>query len=403
MQKLLDILNQIVEAYSWAGIALIGLTIMLFITQIVRYSRYNRIWTYRLTNRPKTYTFQPLYDIAPPMSVIVPLMSEDMDWVENTLPVLMSQKEMPMRSNKSPLPLRYEVVVVYVGNDENFFADLRALSNHYTHLRPIQIGHSSRYPVSAKQALNVGIKSATNEHIVITSTEATPTSDLWLCTFGLGFCHGDIVIGHSSMPYAPTLTNRLLRRLRFTEAVQSLCRAVEGRAYAASRHNFGFTRTLYFSHRGFNYLNMNTGEGDLFLQSILCDDNASVVLTPRTRCQERPPRGIRHYLTLLRSERATHRYYPAAIHNYIDSEPLLRACFFLCALVTLCVMPVEIKVLAATLLLVRYVYVSRTLSRIAVRLGDRRLGLWSPLYDMMEPLIRWVMRPKQPKHSEGWR
>lgn len=387
MENLLNILNLIIDAYGWAGIALTVLTIALFCSQMYRYGIYAGIPKYRLATRKK------IRDNEPPISVIITLFSENADYLDNGLIELLQQDYE-----------RYEVVVVYVGNDDNFYADLSTLRKGFPHLITTQIDNSSRYPISEKMALNVGIKAARNECLLFTNTEARPASKHWISLMAKGFMYGDIVIGHSGIKYEKGAENRLFRKLRFKESIDRLSAVIRRRPYAATRYNFGFTKQLYFGVRGFNHLSMNAGESDLFLQSILCDDNASLVITPRAKCIESAPRNLKSLLTLLRTERSTHAYYDSSTHNYIDSEPIVRSAFFAAAVAMLALLPYELKIFAAVLPFVRYCYASYTLQRIAARLGERRLHLWQPLFDIVEPLIRLYMHLQQHKYKDNiWR
>ena len=384
MEKLLDILNFIIDAYGWAGIALTVLTIALFCVQMYRYGIYAGIPKYRLATRKKVRNSEP------PISVIITLFSENADYLDNGLIELLQQDYD-----------NYEVVVVYVGNDDNFYADLSYLRKGYPHLVTTQIDHSSRYPISTKMALNVGIKAAHNECLLFTNTEASPASKHWVSLMAKGFMYGDIVIGHSGIKYEKGAENRLFRKLRFKESIDRLSAVIRRRPYAASRYNFGFTKQLYFENRGFNHLSMNAGESDLFLQSILCNDNASLVITPRARCIESAPRNFKGWLTLLRTERSTHTFYKLSTHNYIDSEPIVRSAFFAAAVTMIALLPYELKIFAAALLFVRYCYASYTLLRIAARLGERRLRLWQPIFDIAEPILRLHIHLRQHKHKDN--
>ena len=384
MEKLLDILNFIIDAYGWAGIALTVLTIALFCVQMYRYGIYAGIPKYRLATRKKVRSSEP------PISVIITLFSENADYLDNGLIELLQQDYD-----------NYEVVVVYVGNDDNFYADLSYLRKGYPHLVTTQIDHSSRYPISTKMALNVGIKAAHNECLLFTNTEASPASKHWVSLMAKGFMYGDIVIGHSGIKYEKGAKNRLFRKLRFKESIDRLSAVIRRRPYAASRYNFGFTKQLYFENRGFNHLSMNAGESDLFLQSILCNDNASLVITPRARCIESAPRNFKGWLTLLRTERSTHTFYKLSTHNYIDSEPIVRSAFFAAAVTMIALLPYELKIFAAALLFVRYCYASYTLLRIAARLGERRLHIWQPIFDIAEPILRLHIHLRQHKHKDN--
>ena len=50
------------------------------------------------------------------------------------------------------------------------------------------------------------------------------------------------------------------------------------RPYRASHVNFGFTRKVYDSARGFDHLNMNIGHNDLFIEHVTRSLRAAVIL-----------------------------------------------------------------------------------------------------------------------------
>ena len=93
--------TQILDAYTWQGLALLAVVVLLFFVQIYYYGiAYYRIYRFRLMRRRKK-----ICD-APPISVIVALRGEDERFLTEELPVLLHQQYD-----------HYEVVVVYIGND----------------------------------------------------------------------------------------------------------------------------------------------------------------------------------------------------------------------------------------------------------------------------------------------
>jgi hypothetical protein len=117
----------------------------------------------------------------------------------------------------------------------------------YPNLLVTKIQYNPRFPISTKMAINVGIKAAHNEHIIITTTEAVPASDQWLSMMGKAFVRGEIVLGYTSIEQTSGLVNYLIRLSRMQISTYWLARAVRGKTYRGSRHNIGFTKSLYFS------------------------------------------------------------------------------------------------------------------------------------------------------------
>lgn len=361
--------DRLIDCYGWEGVALGGALLLLLGIQLGCYLLYGRIASYRNNRR------QPRLDAEPPVSVVIPMFSEDYAFVEERLPLILAQN----------YP-RFEVVIVYVGQDGDFYDDLARLKLSFPQIATTKIRLDPRFPISRKMALNVGIKSAHYEHLLFTSTDATPPTDRWISLMAKGFMRGEIVAGYCGAEAGEGLLNRFVRTDRMMHAASWLARAVNGRPHRAMLQNYGFTKSLYFGFNGFNRLNMNIGEDDLFMQEVMTRANVSVILSPKATLREKVWGGLKWWWNQRRYYGAAFRYYPAAARTARQEELLSRALFFLAALCALAVMPAEYKIAVAALLLVRYAVVFLEVRRIAQRLGEGGLmGLYF-LYDLLSPL-----------------
>ena len=363
MNDILDKIISFITDYNVICIAIGALLGALFLVNIVyEILIYGRIASYRMMKRRK------IRDTEPPVSVVVTLFAEDWDYLDSTLVNLLTQDYH-----------QFEVVVVYVGNNSDFFTDLKTLQSHYPLLTPVHIACSPRYPVSTKIALNVGIKSAKYDCIITTSSDATPKSNRWLSLLAKGFMYGDIVLGYCGIAREKGFKNFIFRAYQFAISTAWISAATRRRAYAASRNAFGYTKELYFGARGFNHLDMDIGEDDLFLQKIATPDNVSVVLSPSASCTERIWGGWSWWWLRVRRLHTTRRYYTVKTSSEARIELIFRVLFFLGAFAVIALLP---------LLVVRYLIVLLILSRNARRIGERGLVGLHFIYDFIEPTIR---------------
>ncbi len=373
---IMQFFESFLACYGWEGAALAGVLSLLLGVQLHYYIfACGRIPGYKNSRRPKRLGAEP------PISVIVPMFSEDYAFVEERLPLMLAQSYPD-----------FEIVIVYVGRDNDFYEDLERLKNTFPQIATTKILLDPRFPISRKMALNVGIKSAHCEHMVFTSTDCVPTSDRWLSLMAKGFVRGDIVLGYCGIERTKGLANYLMRTWRMMHAAAWLARAVRRRPYRAMFQNYGFTKRLYFGANGFNCLNMNIGEDDLFLPRILADDNASVVLSPRATLSEKTWGGMGWWMSRLRYYGSAAAFYPQAARNSAAWEIGSRTLFFLALLVAVAVMPLEYKLAAAALGLIRYLVVAIEVRRIARRLGERGIAGRYAIYDLLEPLLALVLR-----------
>ena len=374
----MQFIDNFLACYGWEGAALAGSMLLMLGVQFYYYIFvYGRIPGYKNNRRAAEM------ETEPPVSVVVPLFSEDYSFVEERLPLILAQNYPD-----------FEVVIVYVGHDSDFYEDLARLKQSFPQITTTKFQLDPRFPISRKMALNVGIKSAHYECMVFTSTDAVPQTDRWLSLMAKGFMRGEIVVGYCGVERRKGLANYLMRTGRMMQSAAWIARAVQRRAYRGTLHNYGFTKRIYFGANGFSHLNMNIGEDDLFMQRVMTRDNVSVILSPRATLREKTWGGMGWWMSQLRYYGSAFRFYPQAVRTYVGWELWSRVLFFATVICALAVMPLEYKIAALALVVVRYVAVALEVRRVARRLGESGIMGRYFIYDLLSPLwaaVLWVM------------
>ena len=382
-------IDTIIEHYGWQGTALAAAILILFFVQLYYHIvLYGRIVRFRNSRRKK------ILDAEPPVSVIVPLFSEDYNYLDERLPVLFAQE----------YATAFEVVVVYVGADGDFYEELSRQRLSYPNLTVTKIEYNPRFPISVKMAINVGIKSASYNHLLLTTPSAMPASTQWLAMMGKAFMRGEIVLGYTGFEQTKGLANYLMRLSRLQMSVYWLTQAVSRNTYRGTRHNIGFTKELYFGSKGFTHLNMNIGEDDLFIQKIARRNNVSVVLIPKGTTIEHPWGGLRWFFGRLRYYGSAYEFYPRTVRTAIEWDLGSQVLFLLAALTAIIFMPVEFKAAAAALMLLRYAAALYRIRSIARRVGEKDVALRFFIFDLFNPLLLAAVRLSLVrKVPEAWR
>lgn len=367
-----QIFDNLIAHYGWQGVALAGVILILFSVQFYYYLiAYRRVSAYRNSRRKK------LLEQEPPISIVVPLFSEDYGYLDERLPQLFQQE----------YEATFEVVLVYVGNDGDYYEELSRLRLMHPNLVVTKFDFNPRFPISVKQAINLGIKSSHNEHIILTTSSSVPASVHWLAMMGKAFMRGDIVLGYSAIKPLAGLGNYIMRMSNLHFSLYWLVQAVNGSTYRGIRHNIGFTKKLYFGVKGFTHLNMNIGEDDLFIQRIAKRNNVSVVMIPKGRVVEQPWGGLRWWLGRLRHYGQAWRYYPEWTLNAVRWDVGSQSLFFIAVLTALIFMPLEFKLAALVLLLLRYLFVVLRIRSVAKRVGEKGVVWRYFIFDMFNPLL----------------
>lgn len=357
--------DQIYVAYGWQGITLMVLILALLIVQIYYYSiRYRRVPRYTNNSLPERLTQEP------PVSVVM-VTQEDVEFLEERLPIYLTQDYE-----------NYEVVLVYVGNNEDFSILLTQMRLKYPRLKITNIKQNTRFPISNKQALNFGIRAAAYDHILLSTSDTIVTSERWIRLMAKGFTRGDVVLGYCGVELQSGFVGRLMRTQRMVESMMWLSSAVSGKPYRGVRNTLGLNRELYLKVKGFNHLNMNMGEDDLFLQELAEEATVSVIISPRATVRQKVWGGASWWLGARKYFGHTYRFYPLAARNAIEWEGGSRVLFFLAALAALVVLPVELKIATAALVLLRYILVYATVNAVRKRLGEKHIMATYFLYDL---------------------
>lgn len=388
MEQIREYFDKAVQAYGAWGLLLMFLIMLLFAVQLHYYlGLFRQLPSFRLGVR-KSVEGQ-----GRGISVVI-VMNDDYPYVENTLPLLLGQDyEL------------YEVIAVFVGNNNDFAETLEMIAEVEPKFVTTRIKQHPLFPISNKMALNLGIKAARYDNIVITTSAARPVSSRWLSLMARGFDKSEIVIGYCGVEPQKGLADKIIRSSRMFSSLLYITAAIRKKPYRATIHNMGFSKELYFRHKGFGHLNLNLGEDDLFMQQLFTGDNYTIVMHPRATMRQRRWKGLGWWFRENHLRNHSYPLYPVGARNFIEWEAGSRGLFFLAAAAAVVLLPPEIGIAAALLAAVRFTVVLIQMRRVAKRLGEKGL---IPLYvinDLFEPLFNTVVAVSRmiKPDSKAWR
>lgn len=376
MDVILSLYNDLITN-SFVGKSLLfggaGLMLAMFIVQLFYYlGVYGRLHRFRNGVR----TDAP----SDPVSVVVVIRENTFYYIESYLPLLLHQDYG-----------QYEVVVVDCSYNEEIGEMLHELTRQYAHLKTTRIRAQSNYDHSIKLALTVGVKASTYENLLFTTVDSFPTSDKWLALMAKGFVNGEVVLGYCGIEPRKGFFNKWMRCSRLHSSIRYLSAAAKGHPYRGISHNIGYTKSIYFASKGFNYLNMNIGDDDLFVQKIANGRNTSVVINPKATMRQIQYGGFTWWNSLTKYFSYAHRYYPAPVRFRTGLELASRILFFVTAGVLIAWVPLVWKAVPLFFVLLRLAVVEFKIRQINKRLGERKL-LWAYIiYDLFSPLTEFIL------------
>ena len=363
-------LDPIFYGYTILELSLAGVLLLTFAVQLYYYlGKYGRIATYK----------QKVSRERPPVSVVV-VLNDSLLFVEETLPLLLEQDYD-----------LFEVVVVDNGSSVEVVEALEIQQARYPHLKCTRINPDPKFKTRRKLALTVGIKAARFPNLIFTETQCVPASEKWLAMMAKGFTTGEVVVGYTGIAPKKGFSNRLIRCARLMVSMRALSSAIRGNAYKAQATNMGFTSKLYFDNRGYNYLNLNVGDDDLFVRKIGNRQNTAVVINPKATVQEEFHGGLGRWWNERRYHTYTFRHYPRGVKAGIFTELFSRLLFFGSAAACLALMIPYVWIGAIVLLVLRWLALYFTLARVCLRLGEKGLFFVFFFYDLISPISETLL------------
>lgn len=387
MENLGFLENFVAEGYPIASLVMLAGLVVLLLVQLLYYiAFYGRIASCR-NPQPSEEAKQV------GISVIVPLFDADFGFLTERLPVLLAQRL-----------ANYEVVLVNVTGDEDFSEQIKILKIKQPRLSSTKLKVDPAFPISTKMALNVGIKAARYDHLLFTLPDCVPTSERWAEMFARGFVGHDVVLGYSAIAPRKGLWSRTIRCANMATSMRWLSSAVRHRPYRGTLCNIGFTKKAYFEARGFNHLNLNMGEDDLFVMKIANGANTVATLGGASAMSQVAWGGVCWWKKRRVRLSYPYKFYPRRVKWGTGVELWSRALFFAVALAVALLLPQMAAISAGVAVVLRLLVVMLVAKRTARRLSERGLLIAWPLYDLVAPLFEALLaieRTFTPKYK--WR
>ncbi|MCF8345823.1 MAG: glycosyltransferase [Bacteroidales bacterium] len=297
----------------------------------------------------------------------------------------------------------YEVVVVddcSTDNTEDILMDLRM---EYPHLRYTTIQPDKKFTHGKKLAVTVGIKSATNEHMLFSDADCYPVTDQWISMMSRHFIQEkELVLGVGKYERKKGLLNLIIRYETLFTAIQYLSFAMRGKAYMGVGRNMGYMKKLFYRHKGFaSHLKVLSGDDDLFVNESTTKTNTAVELSHESFTLSIPPTSFRQWFKQKKRHLSTGKYYRTSSKLRLGTEYFSRILFYASTIILLFHEYWNWVGLATwgMLSVVRLVTIKLSMKR----LDEKDLLLPSLLLDPLLPLFLAVIkasnffRPREPK------
>lgn len=285
----------------------------------------------------------------------------------------------------------FEVVVVNHASTDETASLLKELNQKYERLKVITIEQDLNFFRGKKFPLSIGIKSATNELLLLTDADCKPASPLWLQKMVAHYDKNtEVVLGYGPYKTKKGFLNKLVRYDTFIVAMQYLSFALRGLPYMGVGRNLSYRKELFFKQKGFiSHYRIASGDDDLFISAVAKKNNTKVELAPESFVYSEPKQSFKAWRTQKRRHMSTGKEYKKKFKFLLGTYGMSLMIFYLTLLFLLITWQIPYIALGAFLLrLISQLIIHKNILK---RLNEKHLLLfsllWEPVHVLMIPLI----------------
>ena len=281
----------------------------------------------------------------------------------------------------------FEVVVVNDSSTDDSNDLLEDFSKKYDNLKVVELKENLNFFSGKKFPLSLGIKSAKNELIILTDADCRPKSSKWICLIEANFSNNKkIILAYGGYEKRKGLLNKIIRFDTIQIAIQYFSFALIGKPYMGVGRNLAYSKSLFYKNKGFiSHYKINSGDDDLFINSVADKQNTSVEFRPESHTTSVPETSFSRWMKQKRRHLLTGKYYKMKFKILLGGFSLSQGLFYLTFIFLLANL--------YNIIIVLSVYLVRLLSQLFImkksfnQLEEKGLIWFSPIFEIFFMLM----------------
>jgi cellulose synthase/poly-beta-1,6-N-acetylglucosamine synthase-like glycosyltransferase len=315
----------------------------------------------------------------PPVSVIIAARNESDNLYENLQYVLC--QDYP----------EFEVIVVNNQSIDDSNWILIAFARQFPHLKVVELSKSPHLRPGKKLPITLAIKAAKYEQFVLTDADCKPASNSWLREMmSAGSAQQELVIGYSPFSKEKGFLNRLIRYDNTWLAASSFAYALGNLPYKANGRNIAYSKQLFQKTNGFkNHYALIPGDDDLFLNDAIRYTKPALSIETRSFVHAHAPKTWSAWLRQKAKHHATAARYSFIKRLLLGIYPasvVLLWISFVALLFNTTFLPLSGGVFLS-IQVIKWWLLGRGFNK----LGEKKLGLFFPFWDLLHSILMPVI------------
>jgi glycosyltransferase involved in cell wall biosynthesis len=205
----------------------------------------------------------------------------------------------------------FEVVVVNDNSQDDSLELLEEMGREHSNLKIVNLSQDLNFFQGKKFPLSLGIKSASNDILLLTDADCRPSSKDWIKNMSGKFSgEKEIVLGYGGYERKRNLINYIIRYETLWVAIQYLSFSLAGRTYMGVGRNLAYSKSLFYRNKGFSsHYTVASGDDDLFINSVATRKNVAIEIAHGSHTVSVPKTSFSSWIIQKRRHLTTWKYY----------------------------------------------------------------------------------------------
>ena len=291
-----------------------------------------------------------------------------------------------LEKNITPfLHQNYPTFEILLINNASFDATdevLEQLKEKHPELKIVNVENNEAFWGNKKYATTLAIKAAKYEHLLFTEANCIPKSEFWIAEMSKLFSEDKtIVLGYKKLVLGNNFTSYLIRFHHVLITLQGFFAAKSLTPFMAFGENYGFTKTEFFSVKGFvNHIKIREGKDDLFVRDAAKNKNTTFQLSTESFIECEANNSFKNWFFEQRKRRLLQKQYKLKHQFFLRFFTFTKIGFYALATYLLFVYPNHILLsIVAFYLLFKAIIMALSTKK----LGEISLFFLSPVLDIV--------------------
>jgi len=318
----------------------------------------------------------------PPVSIVICARNEKAN-LERYLPLVFNQNYN-----------EFEVIVVNDCSWDETEMFLAQYSQDEPRLKFRTIVEDPKFKHGKKLALALGIKAAQYDTIVLIDADCYPSSENWLKSMVQHYSQPkvEIVLGYGGYASERGILDKIIRFDTFFIGLNYLSFALAGMPYMGVGRNLSYSKALYEKSKSFSkHYHIMSGDDDLFVNENANKRNTAVEVSEIGVTKSIQKKSFIKWIEQKTRHLSTNKRYKNWQLLLLGVEPLSRVVLVISFVIYFCLHFTYLFYFVIGGFLLREILQFIVFKMAMNRLDERKLLLYSPLIDLILPIIYFTL------------